>query len=110
MQAMQTFNPQSAPLTFTGATTAPTSVQPRVASGVQSTQFRISNESATISCLVGWGASDTIAKANAAGLNASCAVVVPFGVADVMAPVGSFFSGITPSSTAIIYVQAGLIS
>lgn len=107
---MSIFTPQSAPLTFTAATTAPTSVQPIVASGVQNTQFRISSESSTVSCIIGWGATDAIAKVNATGVNPSCSVVIAYGVVDVCAPAGSFFTGITPATTALIYVQAGLIS
>ena len=106
---MSVFNPQGKPLSFTGATSAPTSVVPTSVHGFDCDTFRIVNESATIACVIGWGATDAIAKANAAAINESCCVVPPFGVIDVVAQPNSYFSGITPSSTALIFVQAGLL-
>lgn len=105
---MSVFIPQGAPLTFTAATSAPTSVLPLSTGGVDCHTFRLVNESSTISCVIGWGASDALAKANAAGVNANSCVIPAFAIVDVTAPPGAYFSGIASSTTAVIYVQAGL--
>ena len=105
---MSVFSAQGPAVTFTGATTAPTSVQPLSANGINCNTFRIVNESITIACVIGWGATDALAKANAAAGNSNCAVVPAGWLIDVSAPANSYFSGITPSATAVIYVQSGL--
>ena len=106
---MSKFTPLGTPLSFTAATTAPTSVQPILADGIQQTAYRIVSESVTTACVIGWGKSDAEAKANAAAINSNCAVIPAYGLIDIVAPHGSYFSGITSSSTAVMYVQPGIV-
>ena len=46
---------------------------------------------------------------NAAAINSNCAVIPAYGLIDIVAPSGSYFSGITPSSTAVMYIQPGIV-
>ena len=106
---MNAFQPRGALLSFTGATSAPTSVQATTQDNVDNFQVMLTNIDPTIDCGVGWGASDAAAKANAvasAGSPNCYYLLRGTQVAITVAP-GSYFSGITPASTAVIKVQAG---
>jgi hypothetical protein len=108
---MQTFVPQGPLLNFTAAITAPTSVQAVSIAGVACTDYVLSNLSATIGVVVGFGNSDTIAKANAAaGASVSnCVFLAPLAQINISAATNAYFSGISTSSTAVVYVQSGAV-
>lgn len=108
---MKAFLPQGPIESFTGATSAPTSVQPKGATigEVQEQQFVLTNTDGSNDCCVGWGKTDASAKLNAVAGTSMMQYWLLHGTQVVVtAPVGSFFSGITGSSTAVIKVQAGL--
>ena len=106
---MIAFSPSGPILSFTGATSAPTSVHAVSLTGVNVQQYMLSNTDSTIDCVVGWGATDSEAKLNAdAGSNVSkCYYLMRGTQVAITASTGAFFSGITGSSTAVIKVQAG---
>ena len=108
---MIAFNPTGAVLGFTGANSAPTSVQALSANGVGTQQYCLTNTDVANDCIVGWGSSDAIAKLQAVGGagNANCYYLLARSQVVITGPVGAFFSGITPGSgvTAVIKVQAG---
>ena len=102
------FQPTGPLLGFTGATSAPTSVQAITLNNEQSSRVCLTNAGA-VACVVGWGQTDTQAKlAAAAGSTViNCFALLPSSQLIVVVPSGSYFSGITGSSTAAITVQAG---
>ena len=106
---MNAFQPTGPLLGFTGATSAPTSVQAVSSDNVTNPQVMLSNTDSSIDCVVGWGASDAAAKANAVASagSANCYYLMRGTQVAATVPAGSYFSGITGSSTAIIKVQAG---
>jgi hypothetical protein len=108
---MIAFQPQGPIVGFTGATTAPTSVQAVSLSNVGVQAYNIDNTSTSIDCVVGWGASDAEAKANAAaGASTVNCHYLNFRTSEVIiASKDAYFSGITASSTAIIKIQAGIV-
>src|SRR5689334_8935858 len=105
---MDAFQPLSKVYTFTADTSAPTSVQPVSAGNVRATQVLITNVSATVTVVVGWGSTDAIAKANAVvGASAQQFAIAPLSQLPISVAETQFFTGIGASS-AVIYVQAGL--
>lgn len=108
---MAAFRTQGPLLSFTGATTAPTSVLPtgETVGNVQRQQYVLTNTDGTTDCVVGWGATDTIAKAASVVANASqnCYYLLRGTQVVISAQVGSSFTGTTAASTAIIKVQSG---
>ena len=103
---MIAFQPKGDVESFTGATTAPTSVQAVGNDGAQ--QYCLSNTSSTIDCIVGWGQTDVEAKANATAGNANSYYLMHSTQVVVTAPINAYFSGVTSSSTAVVKVQAGI--
>ena len=71
---MNAFQPTGPLLGFTGANTAPTSVQAVANTGGVSQHVCLTNTDTTNDCVVGWAASDAQAKLNAAvaNLSSSC--------------------------------------
>jgi hypothetical protein len=105
---MQAFQTSSVLQTFTGGTSAPTSVQVKTADGIQGGQVILTNTSSTIDVVVGWGSTDAIAKLNAVAGNSSNQYYLLRGTQVVVSAGNeSYFTGITGTSTAIVYVQAG---
>ncbi len=105
---MIAFTPDGPILGFTGATSAPTSVQAASSNSVGSQQYCITNTDATNDCCIGWGDSDAKAKAAAVvGASQNQYWVLRGSQVIVTAAPNAYFSGITGASTAIIKVQAG---
>lgn len=105
---MQAFQPLSTVYTFTANSSAPTSVNPISAGNVRATQVMITNVSATVTVIVGWGSTDAIAKANAVqGASDQQFAIAPLSQRPISVAETTFFTGIGASS-AVIYVQAGL--
>lgn len=107
--AATTFSPLGPTVTFTAATTAPTSAQ--AVSTAPTTRparaFRIFNASSSTTVLLGVGATDTAAKDAAASLAAGAIPIAPGTVEILGLPAGSFFTGSTASGTAVVYVTPG---
>ena len=108
---MNAFVPKGPLLSFTGANTAPTSVQVVSLDNIVDQQVCLTNTDTSNDCVVGWGASDAVAKLNAAAGSTVCNCYYLLHGTQVVvgAPSGSYFSGITPGSsvTAVVKVQAG---
>lgn len=103
------FQPDGPIASFTGATTAPTAVQTLSLSNTPAGQVMITNISSTIDCVVGWDQTSDRAKLNAvegAGTPNTVYVLRGTQVAVTAGP-EMYFTGITPSSTAVIKVQRG---
>ena len=107
---MQAFEPKGPILGFTGAVTAPTSVQATSLDGVQTQQYLLTNTDQNNDCVIGWGMSDAAAKVNAAAgaTVQKCYYLLARSQVVITAQPGAFFSGITAASTAVIKVQAGI--
>lgn len=113
---MIAFQPTGTILGFTAATTAPTSVQIVNTNAQGTVQVMLTNTDSAVDAVIGWGSTDAIAKLNAGSVSAATAVqnkefcyfLLHSTQVVVSVPQGSFFSGITGSSTAAIKVQAGL--
>ncbi len=106
------FTPMGNLASFTGATSAPTSVQSTGQTQIQSMVFHLNNIDAAVDCVVGWGTTDTDAKRNAAAGAATinCYYLKANTDAYVVAGSNSYWSGITGSSTAVVKVQAGVVT
>ncbi len=106
---MVAFTPQGNLASFTGATSAPTSVRSLGQTGVGNQQYMLTNTDAAIDCVVGWGQSDTEAKLNAAAgaTVMNCYFLLHGTQVVITGPREAYFSGITGSSTAVVKVQAG---
>jgi hypothetical protein len=106
---MIAFQPTGPILSFTGASSAPTSVQPLSTNGVRNQQFCLTNTDSTNDCVVGWGQTDAEAKLNAAVATASqkCYYLLARSQVIVTAGPEAFFSGIAVASTSVIKVQCG---
>lgn len=107
---MIAFYPTGALLSFTSASSAPTSVQATTLVGQQAQQVCITNTDTANDAVIGWGATDAIAKLNAAAGTTvyNCYYVLHGQQVIVSVPQNSFFSGIAVASTAVIKVQAGV--
>lgn len=107
---MFAFEPKGPLLSFTGATTAPTSVQAISLDGVQTQQYALTNTDQNNDCVIGWGMSDAAAKLNAAAgaTTQKCYYLLARSQVVVTAQPGAYFSGITAASTAVIKVQSGI--
>lgn len=109
---MIAFTPTGALLSFTGANSAPTSVQAVSQNGVGTQQYCLTNTDLANDCVIGWsGVSDAAAKANAGASSATinCYYLLARSQVVITGPRDAYFSGITPGSgvTAVIKIQAG---
>jgi hypothetical protein len=104
------FLPTGPLLSFTAAVVVPASVQAISLSGEQAMQVCLTNADATNDAVIGWGATDAIAKANAAApaTTANSFFLLRNSQAFISVPSNSFFTGITGAATAAIKVQAGI--
>ena len=101
------FSPLGVTVSFTAASTVPTSVQAKSATGKQNSyQYRIVNTGTEL-VLLGVGVDDTAAKAAAASIAAGAIPMVPGAVEVLGFPAGSFFTGKTASGTSVVYVTPG---
>lgn len=106
---MNVFNPKGPLLSFTSASSAPTSVQAVTVDNERAQQIMITNVDTTNDAVVGWGETDAKAKINAAApaSTSKCVYVLHGSQVIVSASAGAYFSGIAVASTAVIKVQAG---
>lgn len=109
---MIAFDPQGPLLTFTAASSAPTSQQATTPDNVMNQQVCLTNTSSSIDVIIGWGASDAQAKLAATApsgtSNASnCFYLLRGTQAVITTAPNAYFTGISVSSTAVVYVQAG---
>lgn len=102
------FSPTGLTVSFTAATTAPTSAQ--AVSSTPTTrparQYRVTNAGAQL-VLLGVGVDDAAAKTAAASIAAGAVPILPGAVEILGFPAGSFFSGVTSTSTSVVYVTPG---
>ena len=98
-------------LSFTGANTAPTSVQAISVDGTQQNQVVVTNTDAANDCVIGWASTDAQAKLNAAapGGCGNCYYLLARSQVVITIGTNMYISGITPGSgvTAVIKVQSG---
>jgi len=98
------FSPTGPTVTISASTTAPSGVQALEVGTNAGYQFRVHN-GGTVMAFLGYGTS--AGAAQSAALVAS-GIPLPAGVVEVLSfPVGSYFSAITASSTASVYVTPG---
>jgi len=101
------FSPLGITVSFTAASTVPTSVQAMSASGKQSSfQYRVVNAGTEV-VLLGVGVDDAAAKAAAASIAAGAIPLVPGAVEVLGFPAGAYFTGKTASGTSVVYVTPG---
>lgn len=107
---MQVFQVCGLTVTFTAAGTPPTAVQANSFDGVPTTQVLLTNVGA-VTAFVGWGSTAAEAQANALVPTATPSKCYPLLAGTqvcITAPAGQYWSGDTSSSTAIVYVTAGI--
>jgi len=102
------FSPLGLTVTFTAASTVPTSAQaPSSAPTTRPAyQYRIHNVDAEV-VLLGVGVDDATAKTKAASIGAGAVPLAPASVTVLGFPAGSFFTGKTASGTSVVYVTPG---
>lgn len=102
------FSPTGLTVSFTAATTAPTSAQ--AVSSAPTTRpanrYRVVNAGTQV-VLLGVGVDDAAAKTAAASIGAGAVPILPGAVEILGFPKGSFFSGVTATSTSVVYVTPG---
>jgi hypothetical protein len=99
----EVFQPIGLTVNFTGATGAPTAVQPNP-SNVVNTNFRFVNVGG-VTVFLGTGTTSALAVTAAA---VATGIPLVAGAVEVMSfPAGTFFTGITGSGTAVVYVTQG---
>ncbi len=103
---MPAFQPQAPILAFAADATAPTSVLVAWSSNLQSGAVMLTNTSATVGVTVGWGASDTIAKANAVAGASVNQFWLAAGDQTMISINGRYMTGIAASAVPV-KVQAG---
>lgn len=102
------FSPLGVTVSFTAATTAPTSTQAVSSASVTrpAYQYRVVNAGTEV-VLLGVGVDDTAAKAAAASIAAGAVPLLPGAIEILGFPAGSYFSGKTASGTSVVYVSPG---
>ena len=101
------FSPLGTTVSFTAASTVPTSAQAVSKSGQRSSfQYRVVNAGTEV-VLLGVGVDDTAAKAAAASIAAGAIPLVPGAVEVLGFPADSYFTGKTASGTSVVYVTPG---
>jgi hypothetical protein len=101
------FTPSGNTVVFTAATTAPTPVQ-AVSSTLGGNQYRVIN-AGLVTVFMGLGASNTAATANAVVVTSSASSIplLP-GTDEILTFVpNAYFTGITSSGTAAVYIVPG---
>lgn len=101
------FTPMGNTVTFTAATTAPTAAQ-AISTTVGGNQYRVIN-SGTVLVFLGVGTSASAANANAVVVT-STQLAIPLlpGTDEIFSFVpNAYFTGITSSGTAVIYITPG---
>jgi len=97
-------------VTFTGATTPPSPVQAVSDNNITTTEVLLTNVG-TVAVFVGWGQTADAATANATVPTSTPTFVYPLlpgTQAVITAQSGSYWTGDTSSSTAIVYVTCGI--
>ena len=103
----QAFTPTGNTVTFTANTSAATPVQ-AVSTTLGGNQYRILN-SGTVTVFMGVGSTSALATANATVVT-STALAIPLlaGTDEILTfSPNSYFTGITSSSTAVVYLTPG---
>ena len=99
----EAFQPLGLTVNFTGATSAPTAVQPGP-SNVVNTNYRFVNVGA-VTVFLGTGTTSALAVTAAA---VATSIPLVAGAVEIMSfAAGTFFTGITASGTAVVYVTQG---
>lgn len=101
------FTPTGNTFVFTANVAAPTAVQ--VTPNAPGNQYRVVN-GGNVAVFMGYGANATIAQNNSVipGANSSPALILLPGTVEVFSlPPSAFFSGITASGTANVYIVTG---
>ena len=107
MSVSAPFTPSGNTVVFTAATTAPTPVQ-ALSNTIGGNQYRILN-AGLVTVFLGLGASASAATSNAAVVSttASSIPLLP-GTDEILTFVpNAYFTGITSSSTALVYITPG---
>lgn len=96
--------------TFTAASTAPTPVQIQPDDANAQGQQYILTNIGNVPAFIGWGSAAAIATLNATVPTATqtrCYCLLPMSQVAITGPITAYFTGITSSGTAIIYVSPG---
>jgi hypothetical protein len=103
----QAFTPTGNTVTFTANTSAATPVQ-AVSSTLGGNQYRILN-SGTVTVFMGIGSTSALASANAAVITSTgLAIPILAGTDEILTfSPNSYFTGITSSSTAVVFITPG---
>lgn len=104
---VQAFTAMGNTVTFTASTSAPTPVQ-AVSSTLGGNQYRIIN-AGLVTVFLGYGATSSAATSNAAVVTSTAgSIPIIAGTDEILsfAP-NAYFTGITSSGTAVVYVTPG---
>jgi hypothetical protein len=105
--SINAFYPQGNTVTFTAAASAPTAVQAPSA-GAATNAYRLLNTS-TVTVFLGVGSTASGASNNAVTISTTAASIPLLPGTDeiLIFPPNSFFTGVTISGTAVIYITPG---
>ena len=103
----QAFTPTGNTVMFTASTTAPTPVQ-AVSTTLGGNQYRILN-SGTVTVFMGVGSTAALSTSNATVITSTSATIpILAGTDEILTfSPNAYFTGITASSTAVVYITCG---
>lgn len=113
MAAFRTFDATGPTVLVAGASTAPSGVQALSSGASPAEQYRIHN-AGTVTAFIAYGTSAGTAQSNCviptgSGANSKRSMPLPSGATEVFtAPLDCYWSAITASGTASIYVTPGM--
>lgn len=105
--SINAFNPQGNTVTFTANVAAPTAVQaPSV--GAATDAYRIIN-AGNVTVFMGVGSNATVANTNATTITTNAAAIPLLAGTDeiLIFPPSSYFTGVTASGAAVVYITPG---
>jgi hypothetical protein len=105
--SINAFNPQGNTVTFTANVAAPTAVQ-APSNGPQVNGYRVIN-SGNVTVFLGVGANTTVSANNATTITTNAASIPLLAGTDeiLIFPPASYFTGVTASGTAVVYITPG---
>lgn len=106
---MNYFDPSGPVINFTASTSAPTAVQALSKDAVPTPQVMVANVSTNVGATIGWGVSTNAASAAATStISPNQFYINPNQQMVIAASPDAFYTGVTTTNTAVIFVQPGV--
>lgn len=108
---MNYFDPSGPVVSFTASTSAPTAVQALSKNNVETPLVMVANGSTNVGATIGWGLTTNAANAAATStVSPNQFYLNPMQQMVIAGQTDGFYTGITTTNTAVIFVQSGIQS